>query len=70
MLSTPPPLDTASTYTVTTRFCRGQEHCYGSCEWRMLHINRCNVDGNSGTIVVGDVVTGTGITGAQAALCE
>ena len=54
----------ASTYTVTHAFVADKNIATASVNGAVSASTSVTLDGNSGTVVVGDVVTGTGITGA------
>ena len=54
----------ASAYTVTHAFVADKNIATASVNGAVSASTSVTLDGNSGTVVVGDVVTGTGITGA------
>ncbi len=55
---------TAASYTVTHAFVADKNIATADVNGAVSASTAVTLDGNSGTIVVGDVVTGTGITGA------
>ena len=62
--STPAASGLASAYTVTHAFVADKNIATASVNGAVSASTSVTLDGNSGTVVVGDVVTGTGITGA------
>ena len=54
---------TASTYTVTHAFVADKNIATATVDGAVSSSANVTVDANNGTIVVGDVVTGTGISG-------
>jgi len=60
----PAAAGTAASYTVTHAFVADGQIAHANVNGAVTSSANVAVDGNDGTIVVGDIVTGTGITGA------
>ena len=60
----PAAAGTAASYTVTHAFVADGQIAHANVNGAVSSSANVSVDGNDGTIAVGDIVTGTGITGA------